>query len=94
MLCWSLLIFTRCEVVERKVPKNFSWFSGCFLPLLQSHANTAEPPGFFWIEPLLLIYVQRLLTTLDCCYGFVFEVLDWTAAILTMKIGITPKNYF
>ena len=56
--------------------------------------SSLEPRGFFWIEPPLLIPVWSLPTGLDCCYWFVFDVLDWTADILTTKTDITSKDYF
>lgn len=42
MLCWSLLIFTCYDFVERGAPKSFSWYSGCVLTLLWTHADSAE----------------------------------------------------
>jgi hypothetical protein len=58
-LCWSLLIFADllcCHgFTERKALKNFSWLSSYFLLLLQTHADLAQPRGFFWMEPLPLI---------------------------------------
>ena len=90
-LCWSSLIFTCRDFIEKNVPKNFSWYSGCFLLSLQT-ANSAQPHGFFWIDPLLLIQVWCLPVRLDCCYWFMLDVLDWTANILTTNSGISPKE--
>jgi hypothetical protein len=53
--CWSLLIFARRVFVEKNASENFSWYSGCFLPLPWTWVDLVEPCGFFWIEPLLLI---------------------------------------
>jgi hypothetical protein len=38
--------------------------------------------GFCWIVPQLLVSVWYP------------ELLNWTAGVLTMEIGVTPKNYF
>lgn len=67
--CCSSLIFARCDFVERKAWKDFLWsssYSCCLLPW--TPAGSAEPRGFFWIEPLLLIHVWCLLTGLECCF--------------------------
>ena len=56
--CNTLLsspIFACYDSVERHEPKYFSWYSGCFLPLLQTCADSAEPWGFFWIKLMLLL---------------------------------------
>jgi hypothetical protein len=77
--CKALLVFTDlCDFVERKAPKNFSWYSGCFLPFLKACADSAGSLSFFWVEP----------PATDSC----FDVLDWTADILTIKIEIAPKE--
>jgi hypothetical protein len=56
-----------------------------FQPMLAISADPAdseEPCDFCWIELLLLlIHVWCLL-------------LDWAAGILTIKVGVAPKNYF
>lgn len=36
------------KFIEGNAPKNFSWYSGFLLPLVQTHANSVEDPhGFF-----------------------------------------------
>jgi hypothetical protein len=51
----SSLTFAYHGFIERNMPENFFWYSGCFLELLRPHTNLAEPCNFFWIKPLLLI---------------------------------------
>ena len=68
-LCWSSPIFACYDSVERHEPKYFSWYSGCFLPLLQTCADSAEPWGFFWIKlMLLLLLICVWCFGLDCWY--------------------------
>lgn len=42
------------------------WQQGHFLLLLQTQADLAEPRGFFWMDPLLLIHVWCLPIRLEC----------------------------
>ena len=81
-LYWSSLIFACHDSVERNTPKDFSWYSVCFLSLLQICPSLLGPHGFFWIKLLLLFRAWCLLFKLDCGYWFVFGVccLGWTAA--------------
>jgi hypothetical protein len=65
MLCWFSLIFTCHNFIERNMPKNISWCSGCCLPPPRTHADSSEPQGFLWVKLLLLVCVW-------CCW------LDWT----------------
>jgi hypothetical protein len=53
-----------------------------------------NPHGFFWIDPLLLIFVWYLLIGLEFGYYFVFDILDWITGFQAMKTGIASKNYF
>ena len=76
--CSALLVFAGLHFVEGNTPRNFSWYSGWFWPLL-THAKLAEPSSFCWMESLLLICVWCLW-------------LDWTTGIQTMKTGIAPKQ--
>lgn len=79
MLCWSSLIFACCNFIERNMPGNFSWCSGCFLLLLWTCANLGSPV---------------VSSGLNHSYWFLFDVLDRITDIMTMKIGIAPENYF
>lgn len=53
----SLLILLCCDFEERNTPKNFWWYSSCFLPRCKEFPSCqlVEPCSFFWIERLLLI---------------------------------------
>ena len=72
MLCWSSLIFACLDFIETNVSKNFSWYSGCSVLLLQTHADSGEPNSVSWMEPLLLIHVKCFI--LDCWYP---DKEDW-----------------
>ena len=74
VLCWSSLIFSCLDFTEKNTPKNFSWYSSTFFPLLRTQFGRAS----------------RFLRS--DCYWFMFGVLDWTADILTMKVGTAPKE--
>ena len=61
------LHLSQSDFIEKNAPKNFSWYSGGFWPLLQPPADwPAETRGFFWIEPLLPIHVWCSASGLDC----------------------------
>lgn len=53
VLHWSSLDFACGDFTESNRPEDFLWYSSCFVPLLKTHANSVEPCGFFWAEPLL-----------------------------------------
>jgi hypothetical protein len=105
-LCWqcsgtgwpwtALLIFACCNFIESNLPKNFSWYSCSFLLLPRTQANLIEALNLFWTKLPLLICVWCLPSRLDCSCWFLCGglLVDWVASILTMKIGIAPKNYF
>ena len=79
-LRWSP-IFANLHFLERVTTENFSWSTEWFwlLPL------TCEDSPEAWI------FLLDHATADSLC---LVTLLNWTAGILTMKIGITPKNYF
>jgi hypothetical protein len=43
-LHWSSLIFICCGFIERKAPKNFSWYSSCFhVPICGASGFLLDP---------------------------------------------------
>lgn len=78
-----MLCFTSLHFIEGNTPKNSSWYSCWFCPLLLTHGDShlIEPSWFCWIECTLMIHVWCLL-------------LNWTAAILTIKTEIISSNFF
>lgn len=56
------LLFACCDFIERKAPKNFLWYSGCFLLLPQTCANSAR--------------ISCFLPELCHCYWFMYSYLE------------------
>ena len=82
MFCWSCF-FTDLHFVERGTAEKISWCPGWLWLHLLTHADL----------------VGDLSASARLCHWrcFVFDVLtllDWTAGMLTMVIGIASKNYF
>jgi hypothetical protein len=90
ILCLSWVIFSCCDFIKRKAPKNFSWYSSCFLPLLWTRSNLADSSPFFCIVVLLLIQVWCLPIGLDCSYWFMFGIAPRT----TSKQVHIPLSYY
>ena len=72
-----LLVFACCDFMKRNAPKNFSWYSDCFLLFLWTCANLAESFSFYWI----MCGVCRLDWTVaaDSCLMF------WTGLLISWQ---------
>lgn len=88
----ALLVFACCDFIDRNAPKNFLWYSSCFLLFLWPHANLAEPWGFFWSKPLLPICVWCLPTGMNCHYWLCLVLLEWTGLLLLIHVWNCPKE--
>lgn len=77
------------DFVERKALKNFWWYSGTFLSLLQTLASwpievSSDSNCHRWFVNGVCEGIEQLLLT----------HVKWTADILTAQIRFAPKNYF
>lgn len=83
--CWSILIFTCLDFIERNLPKNFSWL---FWVLLWTCTKLVELHGFFWIELLLLICVCWL----DQAAGTDSSLMFWTRLLTSWQQRLVPSQ--
>ena len=78
-LCWALQIFICHDLKEKMHQRNSS---GILAPFCH------------FCGLMLIQWILMDSSGSSCCYWFMFSVLNWTGDILTIKIGITPKNNF
>ena len=103
-LPWSSLVFSGLPWSSLVFP-GLPWSSLVFPGLLWSSFHRekcttktscgipADSGCFRWlllVKPCCCCWIVCVLTT-DSCLAF---AIDWTAGILTRKIGIAPRNYF
>lgn len=70
-------------LLHRKASKNFWWCYGSFL-LLHSLKVSTGLNCYFWLMAGICEWIELMLLV----------HVNWTAANLKMKIGISLKNYF